>query len=40
MLESEIAEVAAAFAPLGLDEARRLSEHEWGALLLRGRAVG
>jgi ribosomal protein L11 methyltransferase len=35
MLESEIEEVAAAFAPLGLDEARRLTDHEWGALLLR-----
>jgi ribosomal protein L11 methyltransferase len=35
MLETEIDEVAAAFASLGLDEARRLTEHEWGALLLR-----
>jgi hypothetical protein len=35
MLESEIAEVAGAFAGLGLREARRLTEHEWGALLLR-----
>jgi ribosomal protein L11 methyltransferase len=36
MLESEIDEVGGAFAPLGLREARRLTEHEWGALLLRG----
>jgi ribosomal protein L11 methyltransferase len=35
MLEVEIDEVASAFAPLGLDEARRMTEHEWGALLLR-----
>jgi hypothetical protein len=35
MLESEIDEVAGAFEPLGLKEARRLAEHEWGALLLR-----
>jgi ribosomal protein L11 methyltransferase len=36
MLETEIDEVAGAFATLGLDEARRLTEHEWGSLLLRG----
>ena len=35
MLETEIAEVAEAFASLGLQESRRLTEHEWGALLLR-----
>jgi ribosomal protein L11 methyltransferase len=35
MLETEIDEVAGAFAPHGLGEARRLTEHEWGALLLR-----
>ena len=35
MLETETAEVAKAFAPLGLEESRRLTEHEWGALLLR-----
>ncbi len=35
MLETEIDEVANAFAPLGLEESRRLTEHEWGALLLR-----
>jgi ribosomal protein L11 methyltransferase len=35
MLESEIDDVARAFAALDLNEARRLAEHEWGALLLR-----
>ena len=35
MLETETGEVANAFAPLGLEESRRLTEHEWGALLLR-----
>jgi len=35
MLETEIDGVAKAFAPLGLEESRRLTEHEWGALLLR-----
>jgi ribosomal protein L11 methyltransferase len=35
MLESELDEVAAAFAEIGLGESRRRSEHEWGALLLR-----
>jgi ribosomal protein L11 methyltransferase len=35
MLESEIDEVGSAFASLGLNEARRTTEHEWGALLLR-----
>jgi ribosomal protein L11 methyltransferase len=35
MLETEIDEVAGGFAALGLDETRRLAEHEWGALLLR-----
>ena len=35
MLESEIDEVAEAFAPSGLSEARRMTEHDWGALLLR-----
>jgi ribosomal protein L11 methylase PrmA len=35
MLETEIDEVSGGFAALGLDEARRLTEHEWGALLLR-----
>jgi ribosomal protein L11 methyltransferase len=37
MLESEIDEVAATFSPSGLREVRRLTEHEWGALLLRER---
>jgi ribosomal protein L11 methylase PrmA len=40
MLEREIDEVAGAFAQLGLSEARRLTEHEWGALLLRGDRFG
>ncbi len=40
MLESEIDEVAAAFAPSGSRESRRLTEHEWGALLLRRGAGG
>jgi ribosomal protein L11 methylase PrmA len=40
MLESEIAEVANAFAPLGFEQSRRLTEHEWGALLLRRAPVG
>jgi ribosomal protein L11 methyltransferase len=40
MLESEIAEVAAAFAGLGLNESSRLTEHEWGALLLRRGGAG
>src|SRR3954470_23701541 len=40
MLESETDEVAATFAALGLAEARRLTEHEWGALLLRGERPG
>jgi hypothetical protein len=35
MLESEIDEVAGTFAGLGLAEARRTTEHEWGALLMR-----
>jgi ribosomal protein L11 methyltransferase len=35
MLESEIDEVAASFSTVGLTESRRLTEHEWGALLLR-----
>jgi ribosomal protein L11 methyltransferase len=35
MLESEIDGVAAAYAGLGLQESRRLAEHEWGALLMR-----
>jgi ribosomal protein L11 methyltransferase len=39
MLESEIDEVAGAFAGLGLAEARRTTEHEWGALLLRRESV-
>ncbi len=36
MLESEIDEVAEAFAAVGLREGRRITELEWGALLLRG----
>jgi ribosomal protein L11 methyltransferase len=40
MLESEIDGVAAAFGPVGLREARRITEHEWGALLLRQVAPG
>jgi hypothetical protein len=35
MLETEIDDVAGSFAPVGLREARRATEHEWGALLLR-----
>jgi ribosomal protein L11 methyltransferase len=35
MLESEANGVAQAFAEVGLAEARRLTEHEWAALLLR-----
>jgi ribosomal protein L11 methylase PrmA len=35
MLESEIDEVAGAFETIGLREAHRVTEHEWGALLLR-----
>ena len=35
MLQREIDEVARAFAPAGLQEARRIAQHEWGALLLR-----
>jgi hypothetical protein len=40
MLETEIDEVAKALAPLGLEESRRLTEHEWGALLLRSFPSG
>jgi ribosomal protein L11 methyltransferase len=40
MLESEIDEVAGSFEPVGLNEARRLTEHEWGALLLRREPGG
>jgi ribosomal protein L11 methyltransferase len=40
MLEREIDEVAGAFAQLGMSEARRLTEHEWGALLLRHESAG
>ncbi len=35
MLESEIDQVTAAFAPIGLVEADRRTENDWGALLLR-----
>jgi ribosomal protein L11 methyltransferase len=35
MLEGEIDEVTAAFAPIGLVEADRRIENDWGALLLR-----
>jgi ribosomal protein L11 methylase PrmA len=35
MLESEIDEVAAAFAGVGLEESERRLEHGWGGLLLR-----
>jgi ribosomal protein L11 methyltransferase len=37
MLESEIDEVSSALAEIGLGEARRLTDHDWGALLLRDR---
>jgi ribosomal protein L11 methyltransferase len=37
MLEEEVDDVAAAFAPAGLTEAERRIEGEWGALLLRTR---
>jgi hypothetical protein len=40
MLESEIGEVAQAFAAVGLEEARRQTEHGWAGLLLRGEAGG
>jgi ribosomal protein L11 methyltransferase len=40
MLESEIDEVTGAFASLGLGETRRLTEHEWAALLLRRDGKG
>ena len=35
MLESEADGVGQAFAEVGLAEARRLTEYEWAALLLR-----
>ena len=38
MLEEEVDEVAAAFAPAGLSEAERRIEGDWGGLLLRGPA--
>jgi ribosomal protein L11 methyltransferase len=37
MLESEIDEVSSALAEIGLGEARRLTDHDWGALVLRDR---
>jgi ribosomal protein L11 methylase PrmA len=40
MLESEIDEVAAAFAPTDLAESERRVENGWGALLLRRDAAG
>jgi ribosomal protein L11 methyltransferase len=40
MLEGEVEEVAGSFASLDLRESRRLVEHEWGALLLRGAGEG
>jgi ribosomal protein L11 methyltransferase len=40
MLESEIDEVTAAFAPTGLAESERRVENGWGALLLRRDAAG
>jgi ribosomal protein L11 methyltransferase len=40
MLETEIDEVAGALAEIGLSEARRLTDHDWGALLLRDRPGG
>jgi ribosomal protein L11 methyltransferase len=40
MLASEADEVSTAFAAVGLSEARRLTEHEWGALLLRREPEG
>jgi ribosomal protein L11 methyltransferase len=40
MLEREIDGVVKAFAALDLREARRLTEHEWGALLLRSGSGG
>jgi ribosomal protein L11 methyltransferase len=36
MLEAEIDGVVAAFGEIGLAEARRLTERDWGALLFRG----
>jgi len=38
MLDEEVDEVAAAFAPAGLSEAERRIEGDWGGLLLRGPA--
>ncbi len=35
MLESEVDEVVAAFAPAGLSESERRTEGDWGGLLLR-----
>jgi hypothetical protein len=40
MLESEADDVSTAFAAVGHSEARRLTEHEWGALLLRREPQG
>jgi ribosomal protein L11 methylase PrmA len=40
MLETEVDEVVAAFAPTGLVESERRIENEWGALLLRREAAG
>jgi ribosomal protein L11 methyltransferase len=38
MLETEVDDVAGAFAPTGLTESERRVENGWGALLLRGTA--
>jgi ribosomal protein L11 methyltransferase len=40
MLEAEIDEVIAAFAPTGLTESRRCVENGWGGLLLRAEQAG
>jgi ribosomal protein L11 methyltransferase len=40
MLEAEIDEVIAAFAPTGLTESRRRVENGWGGLLLRAEQAG
>jgi ribosomal protein L11 methyltransferase len=39
MLETEIDEVKAAFAPIGLAESERRIENDWGALLMRRDAA-
>jgi ribosomal protein L11 methyltransferase len=40
MLDAEVDEVTAAFAPIGLAESERRMENGWGALLMRGDGAG